>query len=154
MAKLVVGQYVRCPRCATQEPYFPRENKSKQERRQIINTEMFQEIRVLGVRRRRRRRRNVQYSDECKESFLEKIYGPTSLTEVFFEIYLFYMYICVPDDLKSQKRDVGSPGTRIINGYEPSCGFWELNTGTLQEQACLSLGVCMYMCECGICGCR
>lgn len=59
-----------------------------------------------------------------------------------------HMYIClctmyVPDALKSQKRDVGYPGSRLTNGYGPSYGFWELNPGSLQEQNCLFLGLSM-----------
>ena len=29
---------------------------------------------------------------------------------------------------------IGSPGTGVIDGCEPLCGFWELNPDPLQEQ--------------------
>ena len=31
----------------------------------------------------------------------------------------------------------GSPRTRVVDGYEPPCGWWELNSGPLQEQQVL-----------------
>lgn len=35
------------------------------------------------------------------------------------------------------EKGVGSPGTGVRGGYEPSCGRWEPNLGPLQEQVFL-----------------
>jgi E3 ubiquitin-protein ligase NEDD4 len=35
------------------------------------------------------------------------------------------------------RRDVGSPGTGVMDGCEPQCGFWELNLSVMQEQQVL-----------------
>lgn len=64
-------------------------------------------------------------------------------------IYLIYslllfvcfasMFVCaLPACWCSQRSEEGigirSPGTGVMNGCEPSCRCWELNSGTLQEQ--------------------
>lgn len=78
----------------------------------------------------------------------EEICRPKMSEMFFLDLFILYVCtcaVCVHDALKSQKRDVGSTRTRIINCYEPSCGFWELNPGPLQEQACIFLGVCIFV---------
>lgn len=42
--------------------------------------------------------------------------------------------MCVPGALRDQNRILGFPGVGVIDDYEPLCGFWELNPGSLQEQ--------------------
>ena len=45
--------------------------------------------------------------------------------------------MCVYVSAEIPEEGTGSPGTAIIDGYESSCGCWELNTGPLQEQLVL-----------------
>lgn len=42
--------------------------------------------------------------------------------------------MCVPGALRGQNRILGFPGVGVIDDYEPPCGFWESNPGSLQEQ--------------------
>lgn len=39
--------------------------------------------------------------------------------------------------LQRPEEDIRSPGAGVVDGYEPSCGCWELNSGPLQEQQIL-----------------
>lgn len=52
-------------------------------------------------------------------------------------VCLCTMYM--PGALRGQKRALRSPpppraGAKATDGYEPPCGYWELNPGPLQEQ--------------------
>ena len=50
------------------------------------------------------------------------------------------MYVCVPrvsGPQQGQKRSSDSPETRVMDGYELPCGYWELNSDPLEEQAVL-----------------
>ena len=58
--------------------------------------------------------------------------------------------------LQRPEEDIRSPGAGVVDGYEPSCGCWELNSGPLQEQQVLLMTeqvlfnslfvcVCMYL---------
>ena len=39
--------------------------------------------------------------------------------------------------LQRPEEDVGSLGTEAIDGCELPCGYWDLNSGSLQEQQVL-----------------
>ena len=49
------------------------------------------------------------------------------------------MYMCHVHAwyLWTLEEDLGSPGTGVTDGYEPLCGSWELNLGSLNEQPML-----------------
>ena len=50
----------------------------------------------------------------------------------FFKIYLFYVY-----EYSSKyvwERDIRSPGATVIDGCEPPCRFWELDSGPVEKQ--------------------
>lgn len=64
---------------------------------------------------------------------------------VFFiiKIYLFSVYKCFPTYMYvcrvcawclKKSEDIGSPGVGVTDDNEPSCGYWEPNSGPLQEQ--------------------
>jgi hypothetical protein len=38
---------------------------------------------------------------------------------------------CVPHVCLVEVRDVGSPGTGVLDVYDPPCGCWELKWGAL-----------------------
>lgn len=59
------------------------------------------------------------------------------------KIYLFYVYECFPTYMYvchvcawclRKSEDIGSPGVGVTDDKEPSCGYWEPNSGPLQEQ--------------------
>lgn len=37
----------------------------------------------------------------------------------------------------TEVRDIRSPGTGVLDYYEPPCGYWDLNLGSLEEQPAL-----------------
>lgn len=45
-------------------------------------------------------------------------------------MFVYYVWIWFP---WKPEKGLGFPGSVVINGCEPPCGFWELNTGLLQE---------------------
>jgi hypothetical protein len=58
-------------------------------------------------------------------------------TRLFFKrcIYLFYLFICVHCHfLQTYQKNASDP---VIDGCEPPCGCWELNSGPLEEQSVL-----------------
>lgn len=40
--------------------------------------------------------------------------------------------------LQETEEGIRFPGTGVTEGFEPLCGYWELNPGPLQEQPVLS----------------
>jgi hypothetical protein len=45
--------------------------------------------------------------------------------------------VCMPDIERQKKEDVGSLRIKAIDGCGPSCGYWALNSGPLQERQML-----------------
>ena len=39
--------------------------------------------------------------------------------------------------MSPKEEDIGSPGDGVTHGCDPSCGYWELNPVSLQEQPVL-----------------
>lgn len=71
-------------------------------------------------------------------------------------MYVYYTCVWCPHCLEECIR---SPGTIVMNGYEPLCWFWNLNLAPLKEQQMLlTFGpslqhlVYAYMCAC-VCTC-
>lgn len=52
----------------------------------------------------------------------------------FYTCIFVHMYVCTHarSPLGNQKGGVGSPGTEIGEGCEPSCGCWDLNLGPVE----------------------
>ena len=48
-----------------------------------------------------------------------------------------YVCLCLPGAQGSPEKDIKQLGIRIVDGCEPSCGCWKLNTGPLGEQLVL-----------------
>lgn len=44
------------------------------------------------------------------------------------------MHVCVPLCARRLEESVKYSETRVIYACEPSCEFWELNTGPLKDQ--------------------
>lgn len=51
---------------------------------------------------------------------------------VFFCMYFLCTYI-----VHTEARNSRSPGTGVLGCYEPLCGCWDLNLGSLQEKPVL-----------------
>lgn len=49
-----------------------------------------------------------------------------------------YMYVCEPQACLIPEKGVRFPGPGVMDGCGLSCGFCDLNPGSLQEQVCLS----------------
>jgi hypothetical protein len=54
-----------------------------------------------------------------------------------FRLHEGMWFACVPGAHWGQKKALDAPGTRITDGREPPCGFWEPNPGSLLEQQVL-----------------
>lgn len=48
---------------------------------------------------------------------------------------VYHIHACCPE---SSEEGIGSPKAGVMDGCVPSCGFWELNPGPLQEQVLLT----------------
>jgi hypothetical protein len=48
-----------------------------------------------------------------------------------------YMYVCIPHVCLMPEK-IRSRETGVMDGYEPSCGYQELNPGPLQKQQVLN----------------
>lgn len=64
-----------------------------------------------------------------------------TLMNIFINIYLLYVYMCVPECLhmyhicsRTYRRIIGSPEFGVTDGYEPLCGYCQLRLHSLQEQ--------------------
>lgn len=57
-------------------------------------------------------------------------------------MYECFVYVCVPCVcLVLMKLEEGfrALGTEVLDGCKPSCGYWELNQDSLQEQMFLTI---------------
>lgn len=58
--------------------------------------------------------------------------------EIFYYVWVFCLYACMDSMFAwyslNSEESVGNPGTVVMDGWEPPCGWWETNSGPLHEK--------------------